>query len=250
MADRLGRHPGRDGFPITRLSVIEALRSAQHEIRSRAFDHIVAAYWKPIYKYVRTRYRQSVPDAQDFTQGFFTRVLEKDFLASFDPGKARLRTFLRVCLDRYIANEFKSHSRFKRGGDCAILSLDFAGAERELQRARAVAPETADDYFEHEWLRSVMSLAIEKLRQQTSRQQKELHFRLFEQYDLEPPEGAEKITYRQLAQIHGLAPTDVTNYLADMRRQFRSIVLEIIRELTASEAEFRHEVRAILGVDR
>ena len=138
MADRQGRHTGRDGFPITRLSVIEALRSAQHEIRSRPSDHIVAAYWKPIYKYVRTRYRQSVPDAQDFTQGFFTRVLEKDFLASFDPGKARFRTFLRVCLDRYIANEFKSHSRFKRGGDCAILSLDFAGAERELQRAGAV----------------------------------------------------------------------------------------------------------------
>jgi RNA polymerase sigma factor (sigma-70 family) len=246
MVNRQERHPGRDNFPVTRLSVIEALRSAQQETRARAYDHVVTAYWKPIYKYVRTRYRQSVPDAQDFTQGFFTRVLEKDFFASFDPGKARFRTFLRVCLDRYVANEFKSHSRIKRGGDCAILSLDFAGAEQELQRAGAVAPETAGDYFEREWLRSVMSLAIERLRQQTSRQQKELQFRLFEQYDLERG-GAEKITYSQLALIHGLAPTDVTNYLADMRRQFRSIVLEIIRELTASEAEFRQEVRAVLG---
>ena len=250
MTNRQERHTERDNFPVTRLSVIEALRSAQQETRTRAYDHVVAAYWKPIYKYVRTRYRQSVPDAQDFTQGFFTRVLEKNFFASFDPGKARFRTFLRVCLDRYVANEFKSHSRVKRGGDRAILSLDFAGAERELQRAGVVAPETAGDYFEREWLRSVISLAIERLRQQTSRQEKELHFRLFEQYDLERPERAEKITYRQLAQIHGLAPTDVTNYLAGIRRQFRSIVIEIIRELTASEAEFRQEVRAVLGVDR
>jgi hypothetical protein len=43
--------------------------------------------------------------------------------------------------------------------------------------------------------------------------------------------------------------TSVTNHLALARREFRRIVLEKLRELTSTDAEFRREARALLGVD-
>ena len=73
------------------------------------------------------------------------------------------------------------------------------------------------------------------------------HFELFELYDLQDAEG--KPSYSQLASKFGLATTDVTNYLAFARREFRRCVLDQLREMTASNEEYRREARILLGVD-
>jgi len=87
---------GRSGqFPVTQWSAILAARSKDPHQRSRGLEAVAAAYWKPIYMYFRLRWGKSNEDAKDLTQGFFTRVIEKEFLDSFDPAKASLRTFLR-----------------------------------------------------------------------------------------------------------------------------------------------------------
>ena len=93
-----------ESFPLTRHSVIMAMRSDDPAERSRAIDVITAAYWKPVYKYARMKWTLSVEDASDFTQDFFTRLLEKEFLDSYDSNKGRLRTFLRTCADRLARN--------------------------------------------------------------------------------------------------------------------------------------------------
>lgn len=234
-------------FPRTQFSAIEGLKSDRVEIRTRAFDRVVSLYWKPVYKYVRVKYRQTTEDAEDLTQGFFAKAFEKEYLAGFDATKGRFRTFLRTCLDRFAANVFKAGSRLKRGGDTQTLSLDFGSAERELQQYGAASSNTVEAYFDREWVRSVLSQSVESLKRKAHEQGKEVHFTLFEQYDLYDGTG-DKQTYQQLAEQYGLPVTDVTNYLADMRRQFRSIVLEIIREITESEDEFKEEVRAVLGI--
>lgn len=119
---------GNQRFPTTRWSAIVAARSDNADERRRAFETLIAAYWKPVYKYIRLRWGKSNEDAKDATQEFFARVMEKEFLASYDPAKARLRTFLRVCLDGFVANLDKAAHRIKRGGDAQILSLDFETA--------------------------------------------------------------------------------------------------------------------------
>ena len=78
---------------------------------------------------------------------------------------------------------------------------------------------------------------------------KETHLRLFERYVLDADDEAPKTSYKALAADFNLATTDVTNYLALARREFRRIVLEKLRELTATDEEFRGEARALLGVD-
>lgn len=236
-----------DKFPVTQWSAIVALRSHEQSERTRAFDVIVAAYWKPIYKYIRLKWNKANEDAKDLTQGFFTKALEKDFFHSYDPAKARFRTFLRTCLDGFVANENKAAQRLKRGGAAQIMSLDFAGAEGELKYIEIPSPDSMDDYFEQEWLRSLFSLSLETLRVECNAKNKPTHFQIFQRYDLD--ETGERPSYDQLAAEFKTSATNITNYLAYARREFRRIVLEKLREMTATDEEFYREARAVLGVD-
>src|SRR3979411_1351693 len=120
---------GGDRFPLTRRSVIEAARSIDAEERERALEALCAAYWKPIYKYVRWRWNRPAEAAEDLTQGVFAELLERELLDKFDPAKGRLRTYLRVCVDSFVMNEDKAGRRQKRGGHVLHVALDFAAAE-------------------------------------------------------------------------------------------------------------------------
>jgi RNA polymerase sigma factor (sigma-70 family) len=239
---------GQDSFPVTRWSLIVAARSAEPEERQRALAILTAAYWRPVYKYIRLRWGKDHEEARDLTQEFFLRTLEKDFLARFDPQRARLRTFLRVCVDHLIANEDKAARRLKRGGEVQFLPLDFESAEGELRQIEIPSPDSMEDFFEREWVRSVFSLSLERLRLECEERGKAMHFRLLEFYDID--EGGKELTYEQVGQRFELKTSDVTNYLAYARREFRRIVLELLREMTGSEDEFRREARSLLGVEK
>src|SRR6185503_2168792 len=119
-------------FPTTRRSVVLALASDDAATRTRAFDTLVALYWKPLYKYARVAWRRTREDAEDLTQSFFARAFEKESLASYDVAKASFRTFLRLVFDRYVSNEQKASGRIKRGG--GEVHLDFEAAEAEIGR--------------------------------------------------------------------------------------------------------------------
>jgi DNA-directed RNA polymerase specialized sigma24 family protein len=241
-------YPGSGRFPVTRLSAIIGTSSSNPEERTRAFEALVSAYWMPVYKYVRIKWNKPTEDARDLTQGFFAEAIEKNFFARFDPSRAKFRTFLRTCLDGFVANENKAAGRIKRGGGATILSLDFDGAEEQLRIAAPPAVGAIDDYFEKEWARSIFSLALESFHAHMLAAGKENHVRLFERYVLDVDEK-EKPSYKDLASEFDLPVTDVTNYLALARREFRRIVLEKLRELTATDEEYRREARALLGVD-
>jgi len=234
--------------------VILRARSDDPAERAHALETIIAAYWKPVYKYTRACRGRSNEDAKDLTQEFFARLIEKGFLDRYDPTKGRLRTFLRICVDGVVANQDRAARRVKRGGEASVLALDFEAAEREMALARLPAPEalqaaeTPEDYFAREWMRSLFSLAVDEFRKQCEARGKAVHFQLFERYDIEEPGGAQP-TYQSLAREFGLAVTDVTNHLAFARREFRRIALEKLREMTASEEEFHREARSLFGVE-
>lgn len=239
--------PERGGsFPATRWSAIEGARSPDPEQRRRALDRLVSVYWRPVYKYVRARHRRSPEDAQDLTQEFFVSLVDRGTLDAYDPGRARLRTFLRSCVDALVANADREARRLKRGGGATPRSLEFELAEGELARTGLPSPERLDEYFEREWIRSLFASAVEQLRAGCAARGKEVHFAVFERYDLEDHD-VDRPTYADLAREFAVATTDVTNYLASARREFRRITLEILRETTASEEEFRREARSLLG---
>jgi RNA polymerase sigma factor (sigma-70 family) len=241
--------PGPDRFPPTRRSVIEAVGSIDADVRENALEALCAAYWKPIYKYIRVRWNRPGEEARDLTQGFFVEVLERALLAKVDVKRSRLRTFLRLCVDSFVSNEGKASRRQKRGGNVAHVALDFAAAEEELEAAAMdpaaiPSPESLEEFFEKEWLRSLFSLAVEELHQYCVARDRQRTFRLFEAYDLEEND---KISYDQLAKEYAISVSEVTNALAWARREFRRIAFERLRELCGSEEEFQREARAAFG---
>jgi len=233
-------------FPITRVSVLDRMRSDDAPTRERAYDTLAESYWKPVYKYLRLRWRFGVEDAEDATQSFLATAFEKQFFDRFDPQKARFRTFLRVCLDRFVQNQLKAAGRQKRGAGRQLLPLDFESAEGELVRHEPAIEGGFDQFFRQEVTRAIFARAVEEVRRDCQRTDRAVQFALFERYDLGDDDD---LTYGQLAAEFHLPVTQVTNYLAAIRRRFRTAVLAALRELTGSDAEYREEAKEILGIE-
>ena len=246
MPDALGSVTGNK-FPPTRPSVVVDVKSENRETRTRAFGVLIQAYWKPVYGYLRLKWTKNRDEAEDLTQEFFLQAMERGFFERFAPGRSRFRTFLRTCLDGFVANDIRAAGRIKRGGEVTFLSLDFAGAESDLAPVGSVAGDM-DAYFHQEWVRSLFTMAVDSLRAHCEAAGKPIPFALFQRHDMEIPEGSDPPSYRELAGEFGLPVTQVTNHLAYARREFRRIVLARLRELTANDDEFRDETESLLGV--
>jgi RNA polymerase sigma factor (sigma-70 family) len=234
-----------DRFPVTRHSIVERIRGTDAEARRVAFDDVVRGYWKPVYTHLRLTWQLSPEDAQDVAQGFFAEAFEKAWLERFEPARARFRTFVRVCVDRYAMHVRQAETRLKRGGGLQMVSLDFEAAERELP-ADPLSSQDPDARFQQEFIRALFERTVAALRHELLSDGREEHFALFERYDLSQEEG---VSYARLAQELGVTNTQVTNRLARVRRRFREIALDNLRALAGSDEEFRREARDIFGLE-
>jgi len=216
-------------FPSTRLSLLEAAAAG---LTAEALDRVIALYWKPVYRYIRLKFHKDNEDAKDLTQGFFAAALERDFFSRFDPVRASFRTYLRMAVERFAANQHAAAGRQKRGGEI----------EFEPVGEQAVATESPEQAFEREWQRQLFSLAIDDLRAHCEECGKQAQFRVFQAYDLA---DAERPSYAELAARHAIPETSVTNYLAWARRMLREFISERLRGTTSGPQELRQEIRGL-----
>lgn len=228
-------------FPVTHLSLVRRAQSTDADTRARAQETLAAVYWSPIYSHVRLTHQREPADAEDLTQGFFADAVRRNLFARYDPARARFRTYVRRCVDSYVANVLQAERRQKRGGDATFVSIDAAEVEQRLTAEGARDPDAA---FQREWVRSVLATALEGLREHYRAAGRSLQLVLFERYDLADAEDG-RPTYAALAAEYDIPITRVTNWLAAVRRDFRSRVLDTLRDLTSSEEEFREELRAL-----
>ena len=233
-------------FPATRLSVVERTRSGDEETRRIALSTIIDAYWKPAYKYLRVKWSLGPDEAADLTQEFFTSTLEKEVVEKYDPARARFRTYLRLCLDGFASNARKAERRLKRGGGVTIVPLDFETAEGEIVTHEPAVGADVDELFYREWVRSLLERSVADLKRHAEAAGRPEMFEVFSRYDL-VDEGETRPTYTAIAAALNLTTATVTNHLAAMRKQFRKIVLDRLRELTSSEEEWESEAARLLG---
>lgn len=218
-------------FPSTQASLFEAAACGAG-LPHEALERVSALYWKPVYRFIRLKFGKGNEDAKDLTQSFFANALQRDFFARFDPAKASFRTYLRMAVERFAANEHAAAQRQKRGGDVAFEPID----------GQPVAGESPEEVFEREWQRQLFALALDDLRAYCESCGKQLPFQIFEAYDLA---GGERPSYADLAAQHGVAGTTVTNHLAWARRMLRQFVTERVRGVTAGERDLRDEMRRL-----
>ena len=233
-------------FPATRLSVVERTRSGDEETRRIALSTIIDAYWKPAYKYLRVKWSLGPDEAADLTQEFFTSTLEKEVVEKYDPARARFRTYLRMCLDGFASNARKAERRLKRGGGVTLVPLDFETAEGEIATHDPAVGADVDELFYREWVRSLLERSVADLKRHAEAAGRPDMFEVFSWYDL-VDEGDARPTYTAIAAALSLTTATVTNHLAAMRKQFRKIVLDRLRELTSSEEEWETEAARLLG---
>src|SRR4051794_32356239 len=105
---------GAGRFPTTSWSVVVA--AGDLATRTPALEKLCVAYWSPVYGFVR-RLGNDRETAEDFTQSFFARLLEKDAITAASPARGRFRSFLLGCLKNFLTNEWDRARAQKRGGD-------------------------------------------------------------------------------------------------------------------------------------
>lgn len=231
----------RRTFPPTRVSLVAGLTDADGEVRTLSADVLARGYWGPVVALLSLRWHLDHADAEDLAQEFFAAAFEKQWFSRYAPERGRFRTFLRTLLDRFAADAVRARHRLKRGGGLTAESLDAA----DLQ-----APDTPDETdarVHAEWVRSVLALALDALREEGANTGRTVQVQLFEAYDVADVPDAERPTYRALAQRFGIPDTQVTNYLTWARRAYRRQVLAALRTLAGNEVEFRDDVRSLLG---
>ena len=216
-------------FPSTQVSLLQAAAAG---LPSEAPDRVIALYWKPVYRYIRLKFRQNNEDAKDLTQSFFAAALQRDFFARFEPVKGSFRAYLRMAVERFAASQYAAANRQKRGGN----------VEFEPVVETAATTESPEQIFEREWQRQLFALALDDLRSHCEGCAKQIQYRIFEAYDLAP---GERPSYAALAERHGIAETAVTNHLAWARRTLRALVTERLRGVTSGEQELRKEMRLL-----
>ena len=195
-------------------------------------DQVIALYWKPVYRFLRLKFQKSNEDAKDLTQGFFASALQRDFFTRFNPGKASFRTYLRMAVERYAANEHAAENRQKRGGEVTFEPVD----EQEI------ATESPELEFEREWRRQLFSLGLDDLRAHCLQTGKQIQFSLFEDYDLT---DRDHLSYSDLAAKYGIPESTITNHLAWARRTLRVFITERLRGTTSGPNELHEEMRRL-----
>jgi DNA-directed RNA polymerase specialized sigma24 family protein len=231
-------------FPETRVSAVIALRSDDEETRRRSLERLFTIYYRPAYTHLRCKWRRSPEASEDLLHDFFARAVEKGFFALYEIERGRFRTFLRVCLDRFVLTAIEGEGRKKRGGDLRRVAVDSHDLEATVA---AVSDGDVEDVFDREWVRSVFAASVGKLKEHYEKSNRAKTFEAFRLYDLD--DGPTRPSYADVGKAIGATSTDVTNYLHAARKELRRVVLETLREVTVDEEEFREEARAVLGVE-
>src|ERR1051326_2370875 len=150
--------PAKGWFTTTQWSVVLAAGGRDPVQSLEALESLCSAYWYPLYAYVRRRGHEPA-DAQDLTQEFFARLLEKNWLADLEPEGGRFRSFLLTALNRFLANQYDRTRTLKRGGGRVFVPLDRDETEGRYLGEPA-CEETPERIFDRGWALTVLEQAL------------------------------------------------------------------------------------------
>jgi len=234
-------NPGR--FRTTRWSLVLAAAQADPTARRQALADLCATYWPPVYAFIRSR-GIDPETAKDLTQGFFTQLLDKEFLESVDPSRGRFRTFLIVCVRHFMANARDRERALKRGGGGPALSLDVEDPESRL-RIQPADTHTPESIFEREWALATLRKAEQILEKRMATSGCGDRFRLLKPYVIGERMG---IPYADIAKRIGTSDGAVRVAIHDLRRKYAAVLRELVADTIGDAGAVDDEIRYLLRV--
>ena len=231
--------PG-DYFVTTRWTVVLSAGRKSSPQSDRALADLCQTYWYPLYAYVR-RQGHSMEDAEDLTQAFFARFLEKNYLEGLSSERGKFRAFLLASLKHFLANEWDKATRQKRGGGAQHLSLDWQSAEA---RYHLDPPDHAspDRLFDREWALALLERVIRRLRDECAEAGKA---KLFEQAKGYLMVGQAAIPYAQAALELGMDEGAVRVAVHRLRRRYRELLRDEIAQTLSDPGGVDEELRSL-----
>ena len=151
--------------------VLRATGAGESSGARQALASLCTAYWDPLYAFIR-RQGHKADVAEDLTQEFFTRFLDRDFLGSADRSRGKFRTFLLACCRHFLANQHQFAQAQKRGGGQPVLSFDFVDADQRYQQEEPSSSWTAEKLFDRRWAVTLLDQVLQQLRQEYLAQDK------------------------------------------------------------------------------
>jgi len=230
-------------FLTTHWSVVLTAGSSDTTRSQGALEKLCRAYWFPLYAYVRRR-GHSVEDAQDLTQEFFARVLERNWLARADQAKGRFRTFLLTAMERFLANEWDKVRALKRGGGHLNIPIQLDAAETRYG-VEPVDTRTPEQAFEYRWALTLLDQVVGQLEGEfNARDQAELFA------TLKPCLVGDRAgqPYAELAAKLGMEEGAVKVTVHRMRQRYRELLRAEIANTVASPSEVDAEMHHLFNV--
>lgn len=227
-------------FVTTRWTLV--LAAGDDATARDALEQLCRIYWFPLYAYVRRR-GHDAHAAQDLTQGFFARLLERNDLARLTREGGRFRSFLLTALNHYLANEHERATAWKRGGRVHIVSRDDGNAE-DRYLSEPVDTETPDRLFDRRWALALMEEALVRLAREQAEQGRQTSFdRLRPFLSREPAPGE----YARLARDLDMAPGTLAVQVHRLRERFRIHVRAAVADTVDNPLEVAAEMRHLLA---
>jgi RNA polymerase sigma-70 factor (ECF subfamily) len=238
------QQPRLDGpavFATTHWSVVLAARDGGSGADG-ALESLCRIYWYPLYAFVRRRGYEA-HDAQDLTQEFFARLLEKDFLRGVDRTKGKFRSFLLAALEHFLANEWRRANAIKRGRGLAFIPLNDETAEAQYLQL-AVSGLSPEQLFEQQWATTLLEQAVIRLRDEFIAEGKGP---LFEQQKVFLTGERQAGGYAELAVKLGSTEAALKMAVSRMRRRYGELLRGEIAHTVAGPEEVEEELRALFA---
>lgn len=210
----------------------------------RALAHLCGIYWYPLYAFVR-RQGHDANDAMDLTQGFFTRLLERNDIASADQQRGRFRSWLLASLKHYLANEWHRANAQKRGGGMKVLSFDLNPEDAESRYKLEPSTDiTAEKIFDRRWALTLLDQVLGRLEAEMKQEGKGDVFDAFKPFLT--AEGTEA-TYQQIAKKLSSTEGAVKVAVHRLRRRYRDLLKAEIAHTVEAEEQIEQEIDHLLA---
>jgi RNA polymerase sigma-70 factor (ECF subfamily) len=231
-------------FATTHWTVVLAAGEGDSASARRALEMLCAAYWYPIYVYVR-RKGHGPDDAEDLTQEFFAQLIAKEHLRLADRTKGKFRTFLLAMLDQFLANARSRAHRQKRGGQFQFVSLDQQSAEERYALEPADDGGTPEEIFLRQWALTLLKKTTDALARKCAAEGKQELFEVARR--LLHREGA-GVAYAEVAGRLGMSEGAMRVAVHRLRQRFGELLREEIAQTVSSPGEIEEELRFLMRV--